>query len=73
MLVAQYMEPGSDASGHLIIVTRQVGDREVVSVVNTSVDNKVAIPAKYQGWNAGAHSGVSGNELEPLGYFFASR
>ncbi len=63
----------SDSSGHLIIVTRQVGDREVVSVVNTSVDKKVAIPAEYQGWGAGAHSGVSGSELEPLGYFFASK
>lgn len=63
----------ADPTGHLIIVHREVDGKHVVSVVNTSTDKKVAIPAAYAGWKLGAQSGVSGSELEPLGYFFGSK
>lgn len=63
----------ADSTGHLIIVRREVEGKHVVTIVNTSTDKKVPIPAAYGGWNLGAQSGVSGGELEPLGYFFGSK
>jgi hypothetical protein len=63
----------SDSTGQLIIVNRKRGDKEVVSVINTSTDKKAQVPEKYLGWGSGVQSGVNGKELEPLGYFFVSR
>jgi hypothetical protein len=63
----------ADPTGHLIIVKRHVGDKHAVVVVNTSTDKSVAIPVGYRGWNLGAQSGAGSDELQPLGYFFASK
>jgi hypothetical protein len=63
----------SDPTEQLIIVTRTLGNKQVVSIINTSTDKKAQLPASYSGLSSAVQNGVNKDELEPLGYVFASR
>ncbi len=63
----------SDPTGQLIIVTRTLGTRQAVCVINTATDKKAQLPGSYRGLNSDVQNGVKKDELEPLGYLFASR
>lgn len=63
----------SDPTEQLIIVTRTLGNKQVVSVVNTSTDKKAHLPVGYRDLSPEVQNGVSKDELEPLGYLFSSR
>ena len=63
----------SDPTQSLVIVARSSAGKEVVTVVNTSTSETVAIPEKYRGWKVGASAGVDGSSLRPYGYFMAEK
>jgi len=63
----------SDPTEQLIIVTRTLGNKQVVSVINSSTDKKAQLPESYRGLSSEVKNGVNIDELEPLGYLFASR
>ena len=63
----------SDPTEQLIIVTRTLGNKQVVSIINTSTDKKAKLPAGYLGLSSAVQNGVNNDQLEPLGYLFASR
>lgn len=63
----------SDPTEQLIIVTRTLGNRQVVSVINTSTSEKAQLPVGYLGLSSAVQNGFNNDQLEPLGYLFASR
>lgn len=63
----------ADPTGDLVIVTRSSAGKDVVTVVNTSTSETVAIPEQYRGWKVGPSAGIDGLSLKPYGYFMAEK
>ena len=64
----------SDSSGNLVIVNRVIGNESVVSIVNTSSTETVALPADYaKGWNIAISDNLNAGKLEPLGFMMATK
>jgi hypothetical protein len=64
----------SDSSGNLVIVNRVIGNESVVSIVNTSSTETVALPADYaKGWNIAISDNLNAGKLEPFGFMMATK
>jgi glycosidase len=70
---AGHFDTESDPTGNLIIVSRQAAGLQVVTIVNTSATDSVAIPDTYASWSKGPSNGRTENQLEPFGYLMAER